>query len=299
MATISLPINDRTFIATRAGAVLVALALPLLAADAHAQDPPPADTPAAPEDDMTAPADDTSVGTGAGVSATASPGDVTYVERESTVIIQGDDDDDKDDKRFRLHIDSEVLGGAWFNPDGEGNSSVSLGFGLARPSLLDGNGTVMMRPLIGLGMGYVFAENRAVVGAKVGFTVDAYDLEHSSRLVTVGGRLVPYFHWMFLPDRRIRPYFEARVGFGGSTSTARNRGGEDGRVTRSFIYPVVGGGLGLHMFPRDYFSVDLGLNIDYAAPYGMTRRSEGDDDDWDKVGDVVNYGVLLGVSTWF
>ena len=309
MRTISL-LNDRTFIATRAGAVLVALAIPLLSTVANAQEPEPAPAPA-PANEATVGVEErttqtttttTSPPPAATTPTTTGTPEVTYVERDATVVRDTEDDDrDEDARRFRLSIESEMLGGAWFDPEGAGNSSVSLGFGLARPSLLDGSGTVVMQPLIALGLGYVFAENRAVVGAKLGFSVDAYDLDEGSNdnLVTFGGRLVPYFQWIFLPDRKIRPYFEARAGFGGSTRSSRDRNGDVGRVTRSFIYPVVGGGLGLHMFPRDYFSVDLGLNVDYAPPFSQTTRSEGPDDDWDKEGDLVNYGLMLGVSTWF
>jgi len=312
MRTISLPIPDRTIIATRAGAVLVAMALPLLSTDAQAQDPGPAvETPAPAQPAPAQPAPEPPpppAGTSSTTTVTTSPGGTTYIERESVVVREKDDDDDeeddededddKDDKRFRLSIDTELIGGAFFDPEGTGNSSISLGIGLARPSLLDGSNSLVMRPLIGLGLGYVFPGQRAVIGAKIGFTVDAYDLEESERLVAYGGRVVPYFHWMFLPDRRVRPYFEARLGFGGSGTTARDRGGAQGRVTQSFMYPIAGAGVGLHIFPRDFISIDLGFNADYVAPYATTRTRAGADD-WDKVGDVVNYGMLLGLSTWF
>ena len=211
-----------------------------------------------------------------------------------------DDDDDDDDKRFRLNIESEMLGGSWFNSDTQGlDDSVSFGFGLARQSLLDGGNAVFLRPLFSLGFGWVFADNRAVLGTKVAFTVDGFELEDSDRVLAVGGRLIPYFHWIFRPERRIRPYFEVRAGLGGSATTAENLNDRGGTTTTAFIYPQVGGGLGLHMFPRDWFSVDLGLNVDYAAPYSRTVDTEGPDTDWEKFGDVVNYGLMLGVSTWF
>jgi hypothetical protein len=104
-----------------------------------------------------------------------------------------------------------------------------------------------------------------------------------------------------LPERWARPYVEGRVGFGGSALTASDRDGVDGRVTTGVIYPVVGAGVGVHLFPREWFSVDLGLNLDYAAPFSHTKASEDPpgDSDWNKVGDVLNYGIMLGVSTWF
>jgi hypothetical protein len=149
---------------------------------------------------------------------------VTATEREATEL---DDDDDDDDTRFRFHVDTEPLGGAWFDADGQGESSLSFGVGVHRPSLLDGGGnTVFMRPLVGIGFGWVFADERAILGTKLALTVDGYDLEDSDRLLAVGGRFVPYFHWMFLPDHRVRPYLEARFGLGGSAYAARDRDGE-------------------------------------------------------------------------
>ncbi|MBC8072325.1 MAG: hypothetical protein IAG13_28645 [Deltaproteobacteria bacterium] len=218
------------------------------------------------------------------------------------------DDDDKDidgaeDSHLRVHVDSEALGGAWIRTDGTdetpSDSSLQFGAGLARPSLLDSNAAVFSRPMFGFGLGYVFAEDRAIVGAKLSVSVDGYNIDSDSRTLAVGGRLVPYFQWMFMPDRWIRPYVEARVGFGGSADVADDD--DTGRTTGHVIYPLVGAGGGVHMFPRDWFSVDLGLNVDYAAPFGRTtfRNDDLDDTDWEKAADVVNFGILLGMSTWF
>jgi hypothetical protein len=119
----------------------------------------------------------------------------------------------------------------------------------------------------------------------------------------VGGRLVPYFQWMFLPGSWVRPYVEVRLGFGGSSRSFRDEMDPDEqRFTQHFIYPLVGVGGGVHLFPVDYFSVDLGLNFDYVAPHGRTTLRDpppGFDDNWDKLGDLINFGVLLGVSVWF
>ena len=84
-------------------------------------------------------------------------------------------------------------------------------------------------------------------------------------------------------------------------TTAKDRAGVDGRVTNGFMYPIVGAGAGVHLFPREWFSVDLGLNVDYAAPFARTRASEDPpgDSDWNQLGNVVNFGVALGVSAWF
>ena len=219
-----------------------------------------------------------------------------------------DRDDDSADEgdsevNLRFHIDSEVLGGSWSQLDnaaaGMDDDSLSFGFGIARPSNLDDGTVLFTRPVLGIGLGWVFLDDRAVLGAKLAFTVDGYGIDDDGRRAVVGGRLVPYFHWMFRPDRKVRPYLEARVGFGGAASATDDD--MTGRTTTHVIYPMVGGGGGVHFFPRDWFSVDLGLNVDYAAPFGKTTfKDEGQDDtDWDKIGDVVNFGVLLGVSAWF
>lgn len=224
-----------------------------------------------------------------------------------------DDDDDADDDidgaedtHLRVHIDTEALGGAWTNvdgdPDGDGNdngNSLSFGAGLSRSSLIDSGPAVFSRPLIGFGLGYVFADDRAILGAKLGLSVDGFGIDSSVRTVAIGGRFVPYFQWMFLPDRWFRPYVEGRVGLGGSAAS------QDvdviGRTTGHVIYPVLGAGGGAHFFPREWFSIDVGLNVDYAAPFTRTTFEDNDMDDtnFNKAADVVNFGVLLGMSVWF
>lgn len=267
---------------------------------------------AAPEDDIIPTATD---------DADAS-GDRPVHSNENREEDDGDDDNDPDHEddvnddthddndidgaegtRLRVHVDSEALGGAWSRTAGRdgvpSDSSVQFGAGIARPSLLDGGTAVFSRPMFGFGLGYVFAEDRAIVGAKLSVSVDGYAIDSDRRTLAVGGRVVPYFQWMFMPHRWIRPYLEARVGMGGSASVADVEG--SGRTTGHIIYPMVGAGTGVHMFPRDWFSVDLGLNVDYAAPFGRTtyKDDELDDTSWDKAADVVNFGVLLGMSTWF
>ncbi|MBC8072254.1 MAG: hypothetical protein IAG13_28290 [Deltaproteobacteria bacterium] len=219
----------------------------------------------------------------------------------------GDNDDDNvdgaEDTRLRVHVDTEVLGGAWSRTeaaDGSGNEdTISFGGGLARPSLLDNGTAVFSRPVFGFGLGYVFADDHAVLGAKLAFTVDGYNIDSDANTVALGGRFVPYFQWMFMPEHWVRPYVEVRVGFGGSSATQDLE--DTGKTTGLVIYPMVGAGGGLHLFPREWFSVDLGLNVDYVAPYTRTtyRDDDQDDTDFDKAADVVNFGVLLGMSVWF
>jgi hypothetical protein len=195
-----------------------------------------------------------------------------------------------EDSHVRIHVDSEAIGGAWSRLD-NGADSISFGAGLARPSLIS-------RPLFGFGVGWVFARDRAILGAKMAITAEGFDLGSSRRSAAIGGRFVPYLHWMFRPQRAVRPYLEARVGIGGTAASTRVSDG--GRVDHLF-YPTAGAGLGMHVFPRDYFSFDLGFNVDYAAPYRRTTFKSNDTPDrgWRKSADVLNFGLLLGISTWF
>lgn len=246
-------------------------------------------------------------------TAAAKPGVEARAARDDDGDINAsvDEDDRKrrdvegaEGSRLRVHVDSEALGGAWSRRDGNGPSrdSLSFGAGLARPSLIDSGAGMFSRPLFGFGLGHVFSRHRAVLGAKLAVSVDGYDIDASTRTVAVGGRLVPYFHWMFLPGHRVRPYGEARVGLGGSaTSMDVYTNDEIGRTTGNVVYPIFGVGAGVHFFPRNWFSVDVGLNVDYAAPFGRTtfRDPDRDDTDWNKAADVVNFGLLLGMSSWF
>lgn len=211
-------------------------------------------------------------------------------------------------KPWRLHFESEFLGVSHFDRDGgdmdADDSQTNFGFGISRPSALDDGGLLLFtRPLIGVGFGYAFLDERLIVGGKVALTVDTIDIGTGDSNTVVGGRLVPYIQWMFLPGRWARPYVEARVGFGGTASSSRvdNPVGDDIKQTVHVIYPVVGVGGGVHLFPVDYFSVDLGLNFDYAAPHTRQTFSDHppDDTEWDKAGDFINFGVLLGASVWF
>ena len=55
-------------------------------------------------------------------------------------------------------------------------------------------------------------------------------------------------------------------------------------------------------FFSDFFSLDAGLNLDYAGPHSKETFDpdpDMDSDDWDKVGDVLNVGISLGISIWF
>jgi len=246
-------------------------------------------------------------------SVSANSDDNISVRSDENVEVRSDDEtteyrrevDGAQGSRLRVHVDSEALGGTWTKREGTadspGGDTLSLGAGLARISLLDSGAAVFSRPLFGFGLGYVFSETRGIIGAKLALTAEGFDVTSGTdaRTAALGGRVTPYFQWMFLPERAVRPYVEARVGFGGSATQVQT--GTDGRITGHVIYPTVGAGGGVHFFPRDWFSVDVGLNVDYAAPFARTTYKDDDarDTDWDKAADVVNFGVLLGMSTWF
>lgn len=206
-------------------------------------------------------------------------------------------------KRFRLHADTEFFGFTHID-DETGMDPVDtniVGFGIGRPPLLDTN--FFVRPVWGVGFGYAFLQQRAVVGARLAFAVDGIfdddDVDDDSTTL-VAGLFVPYFRWIFLPGRTFRPYVEGRFGLGGSTSTFR--AASDTRMTTSTIYPTVGAGGGVHIFIIDAFSVDLGLNVDYLAPHSKTTNEVMgmiDEGDFEQDSNVVNLAALAGFSVWF
>ncbi len=213
-------------------------------------------------------------------------------------------------KRFRLHADTEFLGVSIFDPDGPGDAVGAAGFGVGRPNTVDGGriglGQIQQTPSYGLGFAYLFAQERALVGARASFIVngtfdEAPDQELDQSTTTVGGYLVPYFQWMFLPDNWARPYVEVRLGFGGGATKVRAQGGGmENEVTVHTISPNVGVGGGAHLFIIDAFSFDIGLNVDYFAPHSRLSGDVPDDaEDWEEVGDLVSIGVLAGFSVWF
>lgn len=211
------------------------------------------------------------------------------------------------DKRFRLHFDFSLFDFSHVNANGgnpnDPNDRINtIGFGVGRPKPTDG---FAPRNVFGVGFGYVFLRDRAVVGARAAVLVDGNDVgDRNGKSTTSSGLLVPYFHWMFLPGRWVRPYVEGRVGFGGGTDTHGEDIDGDGnveRVTNHVIFPNIGVGGGVHLFPVDYFSVDLGLDMDYLAPH--TRRTfenpDRQDTDWAKAADVLVLSIRLGASVFF
>lgn len=206
-------------------------------------------------------------------------------------------------KRFRLGVDTEFIGFTHFNPDGgdrEDNVN-TFGFGVARLTPADQATPV---PILGLSFGYVFLQDRAIVGAKAAFGVTANSQpETEGGTTAVGGQLVPYFRWVFLPGKVVRPYIEGHVGVGGGAVTTEFEIADElVTSTGHVIYPVVGAGGGVHLFVTDAVSIDVGGGFDYFPPHTRRTSSEtvpDDEQDWSKAGDTISFGVLAGISAWF
>jgi hypothetical protein len=212
-------------------------------------------------------------------------------------------------KRFRLHVDTEFFGFTHFDPAEGGSDTNVVGFGIGRPALVDSGSCpgafcfLGVRPVWGLGFGYAFAQQRAVIGGRFGFAVDgAFNEDNDSGATSVGGVFVPYFRWIFLPGQTFRPYVEGRFGLGGGQFRTRDGDGDE-TLRVGVIYPTVGAGGGLHIFIVDAFSFDLGLNFDYVAPHNRIReRIFGDivrEEGWEHAFNVFNVAAIAGFSVWF
>jgi len=210
-------------------------------------------------------------------------------------------------KRFRFHGELDVLSFSHFNPDGDGDNTNTLGFGLGRTTGVD---SLIRPPIWSLGFGYVLLNGNAVVGGRFAFNLSTTGDENEdvvgnttpSRTTAVGGELVPYFRYLFLPGKRARPFVEGRFGFGGSASSTRVETDPEEVTSFSEIHPIVGIGGGAHIFLIDAFSIDLALTFDYAAPHTKSRTEIGDitmEEDYSKAGDFINLAAQAGFSVWF
>lgn len=207
--------------------------------------------------------------------------------------------------RVRVHVDTDFFGFTHYDPDASNSADANvntLGFGLGRLSLIDGGTAFFDRPLLAFGVGAVLLGGHAVLGARAAFVVDGV-LRSGSNDTAVGGRLVPYFNYMFDPIGRVRPYLGLRFGFGGGSTTIEGDfAGEPTRDRISVIYPIVGVQGGVHVFLAERISLDPGLSFDYAAPHAKTKRlepMEGEDTGFELAGHVLNAAITLGLSAWF
>lgn len=209
-------------------------------------------------------------------------------------------------KRFRFHGELDFLSFSHFNPDGDGSNSNTIGFGFGKTTGAD---SLLAVPSWSLGFGYVFLDGRAVAGGRFVFDLTSTSTESDEfgqsvdwRRTSVSGQLVPYFRYLFLPGKRVRPFVEGRFGFGGSATTDTFDTNPESRDRTNSIYPIVGFGGGAHIFIVDAFSVDLAATFDYAAPHTKYRTKVGDmttEEDYEKSGDVINLAAQVGFSVWF
>lgn len=218
-------------------------------------------------------------------------------------------------KRFRFHGELDFLSFTHFNPDGNGDNINGIGFGFGRPTGVDAAASrgilgYAPPPIWSLGFGYVFLDGNAIVGGRFAFNLDSYSTTTSNdigerddlRVTGISGQFIPYFRYLFLPGKRLRPYAEARLGVGGGAVKQRVDSNPEQKTTTRVVYPAVGLGGGVHFFIVDAFSVDAGLTFDYLAPHGKTKVEAGDlsvDPDLEKVGDYINVAAQVGFSAWF
>ena len=169
--------------------------------------------------------------------------------------------------------------------------------------------SLLAPPSWSLGFGYVFLDGNAIVGGRFAFNLQSSGDDDesagetvSARSTGVSGELVPYFRYLFMPGKRVRPFLEGRFGFGGSASSRRVDSDPELRSSASEIHPLVGIGGGAHVFLLDAFSIDLALTFDYAAPHTKSRTEAGDismEEDYSKAGDFINLAAQAGFSVWF
>ncbi len=217
-------------------------------------------------------------------------------------------------KKLRMHFETEFFSFTHYNPAEPANSMMDfdningIGFGVGQPIGIDrahlGGPSLTRAPTYGFGFGAVLLDSRAVLGGEATFVINQAKAQDSDQNdVVVGGYLVPYFRWMFMKGSWVRPYVEARFGFGGGVYTVKDDSGPETVTFRDHtIFPTVGAGGGAMFFLSDFFSLDAGLNLDYAAPHGKaTVDPDPTDmsDDWDKDGDLLNVSIALGASIWF
>lgn len=219
--------------------------------------------------------------------------------------------------RFRLHMDTDFFGFSNINDEGPGPDGPDVnvvGFGFGRPNMNDsgycnggffGGCLVSVRPVVGLGFGVLFAGGRALVGGRFGFTVDGItvDDDRADSLTLVAGEFVPYFRWIFLPGKRIRPYVEARAGLGGGAAIAKDATADPlDRRTTNLLYATIGAGGGAHFFIVDAFSLDAGINFDFTSLH-MKVDNEPDipgvDEEFDPAANIFSVAIMLGWSVWF
>jgi len=199
-------------------------------------------------------------------------------------------------KNVRVHVETDAFGWTHVNPDGDGDNTNTFGLGFGRSTGIDAG---LGRPGWSIGIGGLLARSRLNLGVKVAFVVDTIKDDDAgpedvdTRTTVVTGNLVPYLHWIFRPNKRVRPYVGGEFGVGGTTNFSAEEGADDA-VTTNTVYPIVGATGGMHIFLVNSCSLNTGLAFNYWAPHARVE-----DDNYAKTADIINLGLQLGLSVWF
>jgi hypothetical protein len=157
---------------------------------------------------------------------------------------------------------------------------------------------------LNLGLGYGLTEN-LVVGARVDFSADMRDdLAHPG--VTIRSAISPYVELMFLRDRHVRPFAHLRAGLGGGRTFVRvpeQRALES--TGASILYPLIGLGLGAHVFLSEEVSFDAMVGVEHrwnVRRQGAAVRTAVEDVEigrWRLLDTSFSAVFSFGFSRWF
>jgi hypothetical protein len=146
-------------------------------------------------------------------------------------------------------------------------------------------------------------DSRLEIGGRFSINVSKEFVRRiDDEITVVSGFFTPYLRWVFLPHSQFRPYIEGTFGVGGS-STSLDEGLTRTEIAGNTVYPILGGGGGVHMFIIDSFSFDLGIHFSYLLPH--TRSKVAPDmgrttqTDYEMNGELVDIGIMAGFSAWF
>lgn len=217
-------------------------------------------------------------------------------------------------RRFRLHSEIQPLGFTHVNPEtasltatdlfapmGASNpgaaSTNTVGVGLGRLRYLDAS-----LPIWSVGLGVVVGDH-LLAGVRTGVY---WNRGHNPDGDTISrgsaAKLVPYLQYVFARSGRITPYVEARFGLTASRAVTKTRGEAARKTTVRSLGPVAGIGGGVYLAITRSLSLNVGLDLDYHAPFSRTSVVSDDSEtrtDWEKSADIVDLGVSLGLSVWF
>ncbi len=121
--------------------------------------------------------------------------------------------------------------------------------------------------------------------------------------ITIRGGFSPFAQVFFARDRNVRPFAYARIGAGRSNTL---RAGNDGvrAVGPRTWYPMLGAGLGTHVFVTETISFDAKLGIDQRWNLARPLAPAGADADaasasWRYRDTTLSTSIAVGFSQWF